>query len=68
MEVEGGGSLWKLFLFFYHVVLGQVVLSLLMLPPFHTVSHAVVTLNYKIILLLLRSCNFATVLKLNVNS
>ena len=35
--------------------------------PFNTVPHVVVTPNYKIILLLLHNCNFATVMNHYVN-
>lgn len=37
------------------------------LSPFHTFTHAVMTPNYKIILLLLNNCNFIIVKNHNVN-
>jgi hypothetical protein len=39
----------------------------LMLRPFNTVLHVVVTLSHKIIVLLLHNSNFATVMNQNVN-
>lgn len=44
----------------------QVVLTFLMLQPFKTFPH-VVTPNHESIPLLLRNCNFATVLNCNVH-
>ena len=41
--------------------------TFLMLRPFNTVPHVVVTSNHKIISLLLHNCNFATVMNYNVN-
>lgn len=41
--------------------------TFLTLGPFTTTPHAVVTPKHKIILLLLRNCNFATVVNHNVN-
>jgi hypothetical protein len=44
-----------------------MVLNLLMSQPFNIVPHVVVTSNYKLFLLLLDNCNFATVINYNVN-
>jgi hypothetical protein len=41
--------------------------TFLMLWPFNTVLHVVVTSNHKIISLLLHNCNFAVVINCNVN-
>jgi hypothetical protein len=41
--------------------------TFLMLRPFDTVPHAVVTPNHKIISLKLHNCNFAAVMNQNVN-
>ena len=47
--------------------LGQGFSAFLMLWPFSTVLYAVVTLDHKVILLLLHNCNFTTVMNCNVN-
>lgn len=47
--------------------LEQQFSTFLMLRSFNTVPHVVVTLNHKIMLLLLRNCKFATVMNLSVN-
>ena len=41
--------------------------TFLILRPFNTVPHLVVTPNHKIILLLIHNCNFATVMNYSVN-
>lgn len=41
--------------------------TFLMMQPFNTVPYSVVTPNHKIDLLLLRNCNFSTVMNHNVN-
>ena len=41
--------------------------TFLVLQPFNTVSHVVVTPNHNIISLLLYNCNFATIVNYNVN-
>ena len=38
-----------------------------MLTPFNTVPHVVVTPNHTIISLLLRNCNFVTMMNYNAN-
>ena len=48
-------------------VLEHCFLDWLMLPPFYTVPHIVVTFSHKIILLILHNCDFATVMNHIVN-
>ena len=47
--------------------IGQCFSTFLMLQPFNTVLHVVVTPNHTIISLLFHNCNFATVMNCNVN-
>lgn len=49
------------------MVLEQGFSTFLMLQPSNTVSHVVVTTDYKFISLLLHNCNFASVMNHNVN-
>jgi hypothetical protein len=49
------------------VVLDQWFSVFLMMQPFNTVLHVVVTLNYNIISLLILNCNFTTIMNNNVN-
>jgi hypothetical protein len=58
---------------FYSVALAilkhtiAVVLNLLMLGPFNTVPHVVVTPTRKLFSLAFYNCNFATIMNCNVN-
>jgi hypothetical protein len=50
-----------------HIYLEQWFLTFLMLWPFNTIPHDVVTPNHKIILLLLHYCNFTIIMNLIIN-